>query len=192
MAHAHDTFDAHETLSQDEAHHEHHHVTPFWTMFWVFAILLVLTALTVWTSRLPMSETAHIVLAIVIAVVKSAMVFAFFMHLLYDRAMNTVVVIATLFAVVLFIGLSVIDIRSRGLIEKMESGEIRKGGSLQNYAGEIKFPLTGNTVEKADKSITELARANAAAAAATKPAAEGPAGTRTPPAESPPAEPKPH
>lgn len=182
MAHAHDTFDAHETLSQDEAHHEHHHVTPFWTMFWVFAVLLVLTALTVWTSRLPMSETAHIVMAIVIAVVKSALVFAFFMHLLYDRAMNTVVVIATLFAVVLFIGLSVIDIRSRHLIDKIESGEIRAGGSLQNYAGEITFPLTGNEVQKADKSITELARENAAAASATDPNA----------APAQPGEPKPH
>ncbi|MBN8643793.1 MAG: hypothetical protein J0L61_00945, partial [Planctomycetes bacterium] len=70
MAHAHDTLDPHEKLSQDEAHDEHHHVTPFWTMFWVFAILLVLTALTVWTSRLPMSEAAHIIMAIVIAVVK--------------------------------------------------------------------------------------------------------------------------
>lgn len=163
MAHAHDTFDAHETLSQDEAHSEHHHITPFWSMFWVFAILLVLTALTVWTSRLPMSETAHIVMAIVIAVIKSALVFAFFMHLLYDRAMNTVVVIASLFAVFLFIGLTVIDLNSRALIEKSERGEIRTGGSLQNYAGELKL-LTGREVTKADMSITELAKQNAKAA----------------------------
>lgn len=163
MAHAHDTLDAHETLSQDEAHNEHHHVTSFWTMFWVFVVLLVLTALTVWTSRLPMSETAHIVMAIVIAVVKSALVFGFFMHLLYDRAMNTIVVIATLFAVFLFLGLSIIDIRSRGLIEKSEMGEIRTGGSLQNYAGEIKL-LTGREVPKADMSITEMAKQNAKAA----------------------------
>ncbi len=163
MAHAHDTLDAHETLSQDEAHNEHHHVTSFWTMFWVFVLLLVLTALTVWTSRLPMSETAHIVMAIVIAVVKSALVFGFFMHLLYDRAMNTIVVIATLFAVFLFLGLSVIDIRNRHLIEKMEAGEIRTGGSLQNYAGELTLP-TGREVTKADMSITELAKQNAKAA----------------------------
>ncbi|MFM9956502.1 MAG: cytochrome C oxidase subunit IV family protein [Phycisphaerales bacterium] len=187
MSQAHDTFDAHETLSQDEAHSEHHHVTPFWTMFWVFAVLLFLTALTVWTSRIPMSETAHIIMAIVIAVVKSALVFGFFMHLLYDRAMNTVVVIATLFGVVLFIGLTVIDIKSRGLIEKMEAGEVRKGGTLQNYAGSLTFPLTGNEVQKADKSITELAKENAAAAAATKPGADAGHGT-----EAKPADPKPH
>ena len=163
MAHAHDTFDAHETLSQSEAHAEHHHVTPFWSMLWVFAILLVLTALTVWTSRIPMSETTHIVMAIVIAVVKSALVFGFFMHLLYDRAMNTVVVIASLFGVFLFLGLTVIDLKSRGLIEKSEDGEIRPGGSLQNYAGELKL-LTGREVTKADMSITELAKQNAKAA----------------------------
>lgn len=186
MAHGkHDTLDPHETLSLDEAHSEHHHVTPFWTMSWVFVVLLVLTALTVWTSRLPMSETAHIVMALVIAVVKSALVFGFFMHLLYDRAMNTIVVAATLFAVLLFIGLSVIDIKSRHLIEKIEAGEIRKGGSLQNYAGDIKFPLTGRTVEKADKSITELAKENAKAAGH----ADDGHGTD---AHGTPAEPKPH
>lgn len=166
MAHAHDTLDPHEKLSQDEAHEHHHHVTPFWPMFWVFAILLVLTALTVWTSRLPMSETAHIVMALVIAVVKSLLVAGYFMHLLYDRAMNTIVVIATLFAVILFIGLTVIDLNSRHLIEKIESGEIRTGGSLQNYAGDIKFPLTGRQIDKADKSVTELAKENAKAAGA--------------------------
>jgi caa(3)-type oxidase subunit IV len=187
MATAHDTFDAHETLSQDEAHAEHHHVTPFWTMFWVFAILLFLTALTVWTSRLPMSETAHIVMALTIAVVKSALVFGFFMHLLYDRAMNTIVVLATLFGVFLFLGLSIIDIKSRGMIEKMESGEIRTGGSLQNYAGEIKLP-TGREVSKADMSITELAKQNAKAAGTDH---AGERGTAEPAGEKP-AEPKPH
>lgn len=205
MSHTtHDTLDPHEMLSLDEAHGEHPHITPYWTMLWVFVILLILTALTVWTSRLPMTETMHIVMALTIAVVKALLVGGFFMHLVYDKAMNTIVVAATLFAVVLFIGLSVIDIRSRHLIERAESGEIRPGGTLQNYAGDggVKFPLTGNEVQKVDMSIPELARKNAEAAGVTghsggsehsqgeKPAAEPkPAGEHQ---TAPAGEPKPH
>lgn len=187
----HDTLDPHETLSLDEAHSEHHHVTPFWTMFWVFMILLALTALTVWSSRLPMSETAHIVMALTIAIVKSLLVAAYFMHLLYDKAMNTIVVVATLFGVVLFIGLSVIDIKHRDMVDRVEAGEIRTGGTLQNYAGDIKFPLTGREVAKADKSITELARENAKAAGHDDHAADD-HGQAPDAGHGAPADPKPH
>ncbi|MBL0926905.1 MAG: cytochrome C oxidase subunit IV family protein [Phycisphaerales bacterium] len=139
MAHAHDhkpkldlddgRFDPHETLASDEAHAGHHvHVASFGLMFWVFAILLVLTALTVWTSRLPMSHTAHLVMAIVIATVKALLVAAFFMHLWWDKALNTIVVSATLFAAVLFVGLTLLDVNSRALVTPMEKPERIAGG----------------------------------------------------------------
>ena len=102
--------DPHETLSTDEYKHFHVHVTPFWPMFWVFAILLFLTALTVWSSNvhgiqvgntwIAFSGLVHILIAMGIAVVKATLVGAYFMHLKYDKPMNTVVVSATIFGVV--------------------------------------------------------------------------------------------
>lgn len=138
-------FDPHETLATDEYKHFHAHVTPFWPMFRVFAILLVLTALTVWTSNLhgiqigntwiEFSGFVHILIAMGIAVVKALLVAAYFMHLKYDKPMNTIVVGTTIFAVVLFLGLTIIDIRFRGLDDPIQSGEIYKGGNYKLYAG---------------------------------------------------------
>lgn len=157
----HDTLDPHETLSLDEAHHAHVHVIPFRTMTAVFAILVVLTVITVLTAHyIHLPGSGNIIVAMFIAIVKGLLVGGFFMHLVYDRVMNSIVVGATLFAVVLFIGLTAIDIHSRGMIEAQERGEILKGGSLGEYAGELHFPLTGRTMEKPDLSITELAVKN--------------------------------
>jgi len=180
----HDTIDPHEYLASDEMpghEHEHHvHVTPFWTMFWVFVILLFLTALTVWSSRvqefyignttIELGGTAHIVMALVIAIVKGALVGAYFMHLKYDKPVMSIVVGSTLFGVVLFIGLTLGDLSGRGVVGKDEAGEIHKGGNLQLFAGE-----TGEKAaieEKADMNVVEYARQKAIAAAGN-PAGEG-------------------
>ena len=142
MSHpTHATIDPVETLSETE-HGEHHkHVTPFWTMFWVFIVLLAFTALTVWSSNIhsiqfgnttiEIGGTFHIMLALTIAVVKSVLVAAYFMHLRYDTPMNTVVVSATIFAVILFIGFTLSDSASRHIFAPTEMQVIIPGGSAQ-------------------------------------------------------------
>jgi cytochrome c oxidase subunit 4 len=139
--HKHPDFDPDETLSLDETHEDHgHHATPFWTMFIVFALLLFLTVITVFQSRIPteiMPETMHILAAVGIAAIKAVLVAAFFMHLKYDKPMNTVVLSATIFAVILFIGFSALDLGSRDVVERKEAGDIYVGGNLKLYAGSI-------------------------------------------------------
>ena len=133
------TFDPDETLCIDEAHAGVHlHVTQFWTMLWVLIILLVLTALTVWTSRMheivvghtviDFGTTPHIVMALVIAVIKGTLVAAYFMHLKYDKPINIVVVGATIFGVVLFMGLTLADLSQRSIIDPSEYNTIVQGG----------------------------------------------------------------
>lgn len=134
-------------MSQDHTHHDHSghghhlHVTPFWPMLIVFALLLVLTALTVWTANVHYIEfgnttieigaTAHILIALAIAALKSGLVLAYFMHLLYDKAVNTIIVASTLFAIALFIGLTLMDISVRDDIAPVEYGEVVPGGTTQ-------------------------------------------------------------
>ncbi len=108
-------------------------------MLWVFVVLLILTALTVWSSNiheiqfghstLEIGGTLHILMALAIAVVKSILVAAYFMHLRYDTPMNTVVVSATIFAVILFIGFTVADSATRGNYAPTEGRVIIEGGS---------------------------------------------------------------
>jgi len=158
------TIDPDETLSLAEAHEAHHeHVTPFWTMTWVFLILLFLTALTVWTSNIheiPIGNTViefgptpHIIMALIIAVVKSVLVAAFFMHLKYDKPMNSVVVGATIFGVFLFIGLTLADLAARGSVDRTELTPIIMGGDKHLD------PATGERT--AGKGVVQAARENA-------------------------------
>jgi cytochrome c oxidase subunit 4 len=165
----HDRIDPVETLASEEGHDHHAHVTPFWTMFWVFVILLVLTGLTVWSSNIhgfwignthiEFSATMHILLAMTIAVVKALLVGAFFMHLLYDKKVNTIVMASTIFALGLFIGLTLLDLSTRSIGNPVEQGEIHAGGNVSKYKGKHRESAQGFV-----GNIVQSAQAEAAAA----------------------------
>ncbi len=126
----------------DHAHDEHHvHVTPLVPMVIVFVLLIFLTFATVWTANIhyvqignttvKIGATAHMVLAMAIASVKGILVAGFFMHLFYDKAVNGLVAAASVFAVALFIGLTMMDLSTRGMVIDGEQGEVVDGGSFQ-------------------------------------------------------------
>ena len=120
---------AHDHDHGHDDHGHHVHVTPFWPMTIVFAVLIVLTVVTVFTAKyVDLGGSWNLVLALVIACTKGALVAGFFMHLVYDKAMNTVVVIASLFAVLLFFVLTMLDLGTRGAHDIIEEGEIVVGG----------------------------------------------------------------
>ena len=115
-----------------DEHGHHVHVTPFWPMLITFVVLLVLTLLTVVTAKgLYFGNAVNLTIALIIAGAKAVLVAAFFMHLLYDKAINTVIVVATMFAVVLFISLTLVDLGTRHLADPIEDGEIVPGGGVQ-------------------------------------------------------------
>ncbi len=172
-------FDPHETLSTTEYQHFHVHLTPMKPMTIVFALLLALTALTVWTSNMhgvqvgntwiEFSGFIHIMIAMGIAVVKALLVAAYFMHLKYDKPMNTIVVSATLFAVVLFIGLTMLDLGSRYLVDPIQGGEIKKGGNYQLYGGSHDDPASPLS-RKPEMNPVEFAKSEADAKSHADPA----------------------
>jgi len=174
---AHPAFDPDETLSLDESHDSHPHVTPLWPMLAVFVALLFFTALTVLQARIPttvMSEFMHVVAAILIASIKALLVAAYFMHLRYDKPMNTVVLGATLFAVVLFLGLTMLDLYSRHLADPRERGEIYPGGNAKLFAGEVDPGIGGGALaNKVDASMVDHARAAGAQGKGAPAPAEG-------------------
>lgn len=126
----------------------HVHVTPLWPMVGTFAALIVLTVLTVVTAKgLYFGNEINLVIALIIAGTKAILVAAFFMHLLYDKAMNTVIVVSTMFAVVLFISLTMLDIGTRDMADSLEAGEIVPGGGINimvNEDGQRVIPPKGS------------------------------------------------
>lgn len=79
------------------------HPFPIWGLLAVFFALVFLTIVTVAQASLDLGGW-DVVLTMMIATVKAALVVLFFMHLAFDKPFNAIVFVASLFFVALFIG----------------------------------------------------------------------------------------
>jgi cytochrome c oxidase subunit IV len=79
----------------------------------VWAALLAFTVLTFYQSRLSLPHPWHLVVALVIASTKSALVIFFFMHLWDHGGANRLVVLTSLVFVALLMGITLMDNATR-------------------------------------------------------------------------------
>jgi cytochrome c oxidase subunit 4 len=79
----------------------------------VFAILMVLTLTTTWVSYIDLGKL-NVVVALVIAAVKSILVVLFFMHVYWSSKFNKLVVFSGLAWLSLLLWLTLTDIFTRG------------------------------------------------------------------------------
>lgn len=84
------------------------HVVPVWLLVGVGAALMVLTGATVWIRSIDLGS-GNLFAAMIIAAVKASLVVLFFMHLRWDRPFNSVVLIAALAFVALFVSFALMD-----------------------------------------------------------------------------------
>jgi cytochrome c oxidase subunit IV len=100
----------------EHAHHTNgpmHHVSSLGMYFGVFLALMLLTALTVWVSRIDLGAL-NVPVAMGVAIVKATLVILFFMHVLHSTRLTWVVVLsAFLWLGVLFV-LTLSDYMTRG------------------------------------------------------------------------------
>ena len=81
---------------------------PIWMLLSVFFALLVLTGLTVYQSTFDLGNM-EIWLSLTIATVKAGLVIAFFMHLVWDKPLNAIIILGSLIFVALFLGFTMMD-----------------------------------------------------------------------------------
>lgn len=104
---------AHETGSHPTAAHDAgahvSHVVPIWLLGVNAGALLVLTLITVWVTRFDFGPRLNLVIAMVIALIKATLVVLFFMHLVWDKPMNSIVFVSSLTFVTLFVIFALFD-----------------------------------------------------------------------------------
>jgi cytochrome c oxidase subunit IV len=85
---------------------EKHHIIPYRTLLSVLSLLITLTLISVFLTQISLG-TLTVVIALLIAVVKSSFVLRIFMHLKFEKRFLSAMVIAVslLIAVVIFITL---------------------------------------------------------------------------------------
>jgi len=102
------TQDAHHGGHGHGDHHGFSHPMPIWMLLAVFFALLFLTGLTVFQSQFDLGN-AEIWMSLTIATIKAALVILFFMHLLWDKPLNAIVILGSLIFVALFLGFTLMD-----------------------------------------------------------------------------------
>jgi caa(3)-type oxidase subunit IV len=94
------------------AHGDDHglaHTMPIPLLFGVLAALLVLTVATVSVTSLDLGAQGNLIVAMVIATVKAALVCVFFMHLLWDKKFHAVLFLTSVLFVILFLSMTSSD-----------------------------------------------------------------------------------
>ena len=84
------------------------HVIPTQLLLKVWAALIFLTIVTVAVTWVNLG-VLNLWVALGIATVKAVIVALFFMHLLYDRPFNAIVLVVAIFFTLLFLGLALLD-----------------------------------------------------------------------------------
>jgi cytochrome c oxidase subunit 4 len=103
---AHSTGDAH-----GDGHDDHGlaHTTPVWLLVSILGVLLVLTILTVSVTSFDLGAQGNLIVAMVIATIKAALVVSFFMHLFWDKKFHLILFLTSVLFLVLFLSLTVND-----------------------------------------------------------------------------------
>lgn len=95
-------------------HHDAHgdgfaHVLPVKLLVGVWALLMVLTVVTVAVTQVDLGRSGNLIIAMGIATVKAAAVGLYFMHLRWDKPFNALVFVSSLLFVSLFISIALLD-----------------------------------------------------------------------------------
>jgi cytochrome c oxidase subunit 4 len=85
------------------------HTTPVSLLFIILGLLLFLTVLTVAVTSIDLGAQGNLVVAMVIATVKAALVCTFFMHLLWDKKFNTLLFLTSVLFLILFLSMATTD-----------------------------------------------------------------------------------
>ena len=97
--------------SESHDHHEHNeiaHVLPWKMLVGVLAVLMFLTVLTTEVRNIDMGNW-NLIVAMIIASVKAALVMAVFMHLRWDKPFNVLAILSSFVFATLFVSLALLD-----------------------------------------------------------------------------------
>ena len=85
------------------------HTMPVWMLIGVLGALMGLTILTVSVTSFDLGSEGNLVVAMVIATIKAALVITFFMHLLWDKKFHLILFLTAVLFVILFLAMSITD-----------------------------------------------------------------------------------
>ena len=92
--------------------HEDHglaHTTPVSLLAGILTILMVLTIVTVAVTKIDLGGQGNLIVAMIIATVKAALVVTYFMHLRWDKKFHLILFLTSVLFLILFMSISLTD-----------------------------------------------------------------------------------
>lgn len=107
--HAHPPVSAVAVAGHGDHGHGLAHTTPVALLVGVLAALMALTVITVLVTAVDLGAQGNLIVAMLIATVKAALVVMFFMHLVWDKKLHLLLFLTSVLFLILFLSLSVTD-----------------------------------------------------------------------------------
>lgn len=111
------------------------HVVPLGIYLGVAALLCLLTAVTVFVAQIDLGGW-NVVVALLVAAIKSTLVALIFMHLLYDKKLYLIVFFTAILFLAIFIIFTMFDTMRRGDIYDFTADPIKKNAAMYDSTGE--------------------------------------------------------
>ena len=101
----------HASHDSTAAHDDHGlaHTTPVALLAGILAILMLLTIITVAVTAVDLGGQGNLVVAMIIATVKAALVVTYFMHLRWDKKFHLILFLTSVLFLILFLSISLTD-----------------------------------------------------------------------------------
>ena len=138
----------------EHPHELHEHVSPISLYNKIIGTLFVLTAVTYAVSFASLGP-ASLMVAMLVATVKAALVVAYFMHLKYDERYHLFVFLGTLIFVGIFFGFVMFDMNARSRLNDEQETFVR-GKEVENSGNALKVGVD-NVPERAEAVRKEVA-----------------------------------
>jgi cytochrome c oxidase subunit 4 len=157
------------------------HVVPMRVLLGTWGALVALTVLTVAATYIDLGNL-NIVIALAIAVAKSALVVLFFMHLRYDKPFHAIVFVSAALFVMLFISLALMDTKEYagskipGYAPEIELARQERAGAEESAGAAEDAADDGAAADGAMETTETDARGGAGEGSMDSGAAEGAAG----------------
>lgn len=127
-------------------HGEHHgfaHISPISTLVAVFVALIALTVITWAVAKVEVGD-AELLVAMVIATIKAGLVCTWFMHLRYDKPLNTLLFVFSTFFLALFLVLTISD--ANQYAEQLDTAEYPEV-TVEDETDSVAEPSQGGNLE---------------------------------------------
>lgn len=130
MTHVHNNLnhnDSHHPFNHHDLNHAQHHVFSVKFYLKMFGLLVAFFVLNIFIFKSSISAPYNTILLLSVAIIQAGIVAFFFMELIHEEKFFTFIFLSTILFIILFLGISLLEIPARNFFHPDEGAHILRG-----------------------------------------------------------------